>query len=464
MRASTAILISRGTFGAVVAETLRLAGWSTCAPNDAAAREAALLVADAEALSKDIVSVMQSVTRAWPELPTIIVGSNSIGSAVEALRAGATDFLARDLGPDEFHAALTRAHRRHSLDEWHSKRSPATPSENLWGESAAIEQHKGQIARASTSEASVVIVGESGSGKELVARLLHGKSRRARGPFVVVACASVPPMLAESELFGHVKGAFSGAGTAHRGLLAAANGGTLFLDDVGSIPLGLQAKLLRSLQERAVRPVGSNQEIRTDFRLVVSSTIELDELVQSERLRADLYYRLAVLELRLPPLRERGYDVLVLAERFLAVAADRMGKRVTGFTPGAEEMLLLHSWPGNVRELQNAIDYAVAVARYSRLGEDDLPRTVRPRRVSPAWGMEGSDWEAVEARHIEAVLRSVGGNRSRAAEQLGIDRKTLQRKLERFAIDVPSRSGTRRRVTGDEGIDAQVSPKRFNLR
>jgi two-component system response regulator HydG len=211
--------------------------------------------------------------------------------------------------------------------------------------------------------------------------------------------------------------------------------------------------------------VGSNQEVRTDFRLVVSSTIELDELVQRERLRADLYYRLAVLELRLPPLRERGYDVLVLAERFLTVAAERMGKRVTGFTPGAEEILQLHSWPGNVRELQNTIDYAVAVARYSRLGEEDLPRTVRPRRIAPGWAMEGSDWEAVEARHIEAVLRSVGGNRSRAAEQLGIDRKTLQRKLERFAIDVPSRSGTRRRIDEDENVDSdQVSPKRFNLR
>src|ERR1043165_9121474 len=191
MRASTAILISRGTFGAVVGETLRLAGWSACAPNDAAAREAALVLVDPEALTKDIITVMQSVTRAWPDLPTIILGSNSVGSAVEALRAGAEDFLSRDLGADDFHAALTRAHPRPPLDEWHTKRRPATPIENLWGESAAIEQLKGQIARASSSEASVVIVGESGSGKELVARLLHGKGRRSRGPFVVVACASI---------------------------------------------------------------------------------------------------------------------------------------------------------------------------------------------------------------------------------------------------------------------------------
>jgi transcriptional regulator with PAS, ATPase and Fis domain len=306
-------------------------------------------------------------------------------------------------------------------------------------------------------------VGEGGTGKELVARLIHAGSARARGPFVVVACASIPPSLAESELFGHVKGAFSGAGVARRGLLAAANGGTLFLDDVGSIPMALQAKLLRSFQERAVRPVGSNLEITTDFRLVVSSTVELDELVRQQRLRADLYYRLAVLELRLPPLRERGYDTLVLAERFLAMATERMGKRITGFTPGAEEALLLHAWPGNVRELQNAIDYAVAVARYTRVGEDDLPRSLRPRRMPATWTAPDSDWEAVEARHIEAVLRSVAGNRSRAAEQLGIDRKTLQRKLERFAIDVPSRSGTRRRISVDQAGD-QPSPKRFNFR
>jgi DNA-binding NtrC family response regulator len=465
MRVSTAILISRGAFGAVVADTLRSAGWTTCAPTDAIARDAALVVVDPEALGKDVQAVLKSPSRVRPDLPTIIVGGNSVGAAVDALRAGAADFVPRDLAPDDYHSALSRVHRRHSLDAWRSRRTSAAPAESLWGESAAIEQLKGQIDRASSSEASVVVVGECGTGKELVARLLHGNGRRARGPFVVVACASVHPLLAESELFGHVKGAFSGAGTAHRGLLAAANGGTLFLDDVGSIPLGLQAKLLRSFQERAVRPVGSNQEIRTDFRLVVSSTIELDELVQSERMRADLYYRLAVLELRLPPLRDRGYDVLVLAERFLTVAAERMGKRVTGFTPGAEEILLLHSWPGNVRELQNAIDYSVAVARYSQIGEDDLPRTVRPRRMSPNWAMDGSDWEAVEARHIEAVLRAVGGNRSRAAEQLGIDRKTLQRKLERFAIDVPSRSGTRRRVTPEEAAELdQVSPKRFNLR
>lgn len=468
MRAATAILVSRGSLEASVAETLRRAGWNICAPNDPEARDAVVIVIDPEALEKDLATLLKGTARAWPDLPAIVVGTNSLGSAIDALRCGAADFVARDLGPEAYHSALTRAHRNHSIEEWRSKRSPTTPLEGLWGESAAIEQLRGHITRASTSDASVVIVGESGTGKELVARLLHGRSRRARGPFVVVACASVPAMLAESELFGHVKGAFSGAGSAHRGLLAAANGGTLFLDDVGSIPTDLQAKLLRSFQERSVRPVGSNQEVRTDFRLVVSSTVELDQLVRDQRLRADLYYRLAVLELRLPPLRERGYDVLVLAERFLSRTAERVGKRITGFTPKAEETLLLHSWPGNVRELQNAIDYAVAVARYSRIGEDDLPRAVRPQRMPAGWTAPESDWEAVEARHIEAVLRSVAGNRSRAAERLGIDRKTLQRKLERFAIDVPSRSGTRRRLeVDDSGVNldsGQPSPKRFNLR
>jgi transcriptional regulator with PAS, ATPase and Fis domain len=255
-----------------------------------------------------------------------------------------------------------------------------------------------------------------------------------------VSCSTIPASLAESELFGHVKGAFSGALVAHPGLVRAAHGGTLFLDDVGSLSLDLQAKLLRVLQQKSVRPVGGTQEIPADFRLLTSTSVPLQELVQRGQFREDLYYRLAVVEVTVPALREREHDALLLAEIFLQEASQRLGKTVRTLSTAAARALLSYRWPGNVRELKNVIEYAVTVAAFDHLSESDLPEVVQARRSSPDLRADDPRWSAVERQHIEAVLRSVEGNRARAARLLGIDRRTLHRKLDRLAIDVPPRS------------------------
>jgi two-component system response regulator HydG len=407
------------------------------------AAEAVAVIADPDAFNCSVEALCQEVLRDHPGLPVIVIGDWHMGSALEALRAGASDYVDREAVATDLGAALERA--RFGVAVRSRRREHPLPSHEgeLSGESVAISRLREEVARAAASDVTVILVGESGTGKELVARLLHSDGPRARARFVAVDCASIPIQLAESELFGYVKGAFSGAQSAHPGLMRSANGGTLFLDDVGALTPELQAKLLRSLQQRSVRAVGSDEEVPTDFRLVVSSVVPAEELVRTGRLRSDLYYRLAVLEIRLPPLRERELDLLALAEAFYKAAARRSGKEIVGVTPAFEEALMRYSWPGNVRELRNAIDYAVAVARFDHLGAEDLPRAVRPSEA-PASAPREPDgkWEAAERVHIEDVLHRTGGNRSLAAELLGIDRKTLQRKVERFEITIPPRSGS----------------------
>ena len=438
--------------GGALAQVLRRAGWSGVVegPENPARDSVSAVLVDAEALGETIEGACSRATLDWPNVPIVIVGAPSIDSAVKAMRAGAADFLDRASPPEEFAAALDRIRLERAIEGWRTNTlSEPHRYPELWGDSAAMTELRDRVDQAAHSDATVVVSGETGAGKELVARLLHGSGARRKGPLVIVGCSSIPAALAESELFGHVKGAFSGASYSHRGLIPAAHGGTLFLDDVGALSLDMQAKLLRVLQERAVRPVGSNDEVATDFRLIVSSALRLPELVQRRQFREDLYYRLAVLDIPVPALRERNIDVLIIAERLLETAATRIGKRIVGLTKAAAEVLLRHSWPGNVRELRNALDYAVAVARYDHIGDDDLPESVHPaKKPAKAEESPASLWEDAERRHIEVVLRSVRGNRSQAALLLGIDRKTLHRKLERFGIDIPARF--RQRPRADE--------------
>lgn len=467
-------LISRGIYAAALAQTLRRAGWACLiqeSPEGSSFSGVAAIVLDPEALGQPASVAGASTRSLWGDVPLLVVGDLRLDSAVQALRAGASDYLGRDQGPEEFAAALERALIEGSIRHFASQEKPRDPTRfpELWGDSPAMERLRDRIEQAAASDATAVVLGETGTGKELVARLLHESGPRCRGPFIVVSCSSIPPTLAESELFGHVKGAFSGASHTHRGLIPAAHGGTLFLDDIGALTLDTQAKLLRALQERSVRAVGANEEVSTDFRLVVSSTVRLDTLVRERQFREDLYYRLAVLEIPIPPLRERELDVLALARRFLEISAAQCGKHVVGLTPSVAEALVRHPWPGNVRELKNSIDYAVAVARYDHLGVEDLPETARPPKDKPTVLRDPeTQWATAERRHIEAVLRSVNGNRSRAAVLLGIDRKTLHRKLDRFQIDIParSRSGTRARFVEPvpASDDAQPRRYRFNFR
>src|SRR5213592_847887 len=294
-------------------------------------------------------------------------------------------------------------------------------------------------------EIDALVTGESGTGKELVARALHRRSRRSAGPFVALNCAALPEGLLESELFGHARGAFTHAHNARAGLFQQAHGGTLFLDEIADLPPSLQSRLLRVLQERSVRPVGADHEVPVDVLIVAATNRDLEAAVEEGRLREDLYFRLNVIRVELPPLRVRGRDILLLAQRFVDHYARQMTKPVCGLSPAVAERLLAYAWPGNVRELQNCMERAVALAAGERVGVHDLPEGVRDYRRTHVV-VAGDDpeelvsLEEVERRYILRVMEAVGGHRTRAAQVLGLDRKTLYRKLDRYARDRPARS------------------------
>ncbi|AKU96681.1 Response regulator of zinc sigma-54-dependent two-component system [Labilithrix luteola] len=309
------------------------------------------------------------------------------------------------------------------------------PFGDLLGESPTMHRLRAMLARVAATDSTVLVVGESGTGKELVARALHEEGTRRSGPFVAINCAAVPEGLLESELFGHAKGAFTDAKTARAGLFVQASGGTLFLDEVGELPLAFQAKLLRALQERTVRPVGERKEIPFDVRLVAATNRNLQADVAEGRFREDLYFRINVVEVPLPPLRERDHDVLVLATHFLGTFAAKVSKPLRGLTPEAAEWLSAYAWPGNVRELRNTIERAVALAALEQLTTEDLPAKLA-RKVAAPLPMGGLTelvtLDEMMERYILHVLHASGGSRNVAAKILGVDRTTLWRKLERL--------------------------------
>jgi two-component system response regulator HydG len=294
------------------------------------------------------------------------------------------------------------------------------------------------IDRIADTDATALITGETGTGKELAARAIHARSRRKAAPLVTVNCAAVPTHLLESELFGHVRGAFTDARSDRKGLFAQADQGTLFLDEIGEMPLDMQAKLLRALESRAVRPVGGQHEIPFDVRLVTATHRDLVASIEEGTFREDLYYRINVIELTMPPLRARGTDVLLLAQTFLEHFARQHDKPVRRISPPVAERLLAYAWPGNVRELRNCIERAVALARFEEVIVEDLPAHVREYRAAHVLLAVNDPSELVplaqvEQRYIERVLEAVGGNKRQAAQILGLDRATLYRKMERWS-------------------------------
>ncbi|MBI3770279.1 MAG: sigma-54-dependent Fis family transcriptional regulator [Deltaproteobacteria bacterium] len=377
-----------------------------------------------------------------PELPVIVITAfGNLETAIGAIRAGAYDFITKPVEMDALIVAVDRAVGHHRLRlEVTRLRSAVEASRRfaeLLGDSPAMQRVYELLERIVDADAPVLITGESGTGKEVVARALHQRGRRADGPFVAINCAAVPESLLESELFGHARGAFTDARHARTGLFLRAHGGTLFLDEIGDLSLALQPKLLRAIQERTVRPLGAAEEIPFDARLVTATNRDLESAVAEQRFRQDLYFRVNVLRLELPPLRARGSDVLLLAQEFVNRCAARVDKHVTGISPTAAERLLAYAWPGNVRELQNCIERAVALTRYVEVGVEDLPDAIREYR--PEQLVIGSDdpsqlppMEEVERRYIRRVMEAVGGNKTLAAQVLGFDRRTLYRKLERF--------------------------------
>ena len=368
-----------------------------------------------------------------PEIPVVMItGYASVDSAMEAIGAGAYDYLAKPPALDALGAVLRRAiEKRRAAPLEPAAEPPVVTFENIVGKSPRMLEIFKTVARVAAGRASVLILGESGTGKELVARALHRHSPRAERRFVPVNVSAIPEGLLESELFGHVRGAFTGATTARRGLFEEANGGTLFLDEIGDLSLPLQAKLLRAIQEQRVKPVGGNDEIAVDVRLVVATHQDLERMVRAERFREDLYYRLNVVTIALPPLRERVEDIPILLEHFLRKAAQEAGQPAAHFSSEAERTLLAYSWPGNIRELANVVERAVAISDHGVIPPDALPPQVLGGATTSIPAMNSATEfvtldESID-RYVRQVLEHAGGNRSRAAKILGISRRTLHR-------------------------------------
>jgi DNA-binding NtrC family response regulator len=386
------------------------------------------------------------ITETVPHVPVVLVTAfGSIDSAVDAMRAGAYDFLTKPFDVDAVAMVLRRAVEHRALRcEVDALRRVVDTSQRyggLLGTSQAMRDIYGVIDRIADNDAPVLITGESGTGKEMVAREIHSRGRQAKGRLLAVNCAAMPEALLETELFGHVRGAFTDARNPREGLLIAANGGTLLLDEIGDMPLGLQPKLLRALQERVVRPVGATEEVPFEARIIAATNRDLESAIEAGRFREDLYYRINVIQLELPPLRARGGDALALAQNFLGEAAVRNGKPVPGLTPEAAERLLAYDWPGNVRELRNCMERVVALMRGERVGVEDLPPKVRDYRsghvlIAGDHPHELQPLEEVERRYILRVVEACKGNKSQAARVLGIGRKTLYRRLVSFGVSV----------------------------
>lgn len=380
----------------------------------------------------------------WPDLPVVVITAfGSLETAIAGIRVGAYDFLTKPFEIDVLKLTLDRAINHRSLKRELTRLRRAVQEsqrfEEMLGASTSMKKVYDLLDRVAESEASVLIMGESGTGKELVARALHKRSRRGKGPFVAINCAAMPETLLESELFGHVKGAFTDAKNAHQGLFVQANGGTLFLDEIGEVPLSLQPKLLRALQERVVRPVGGSTEVSVDVRIFAATNRDLETAVDERRFREDLFYRINVIQVGLPALRARGNDILLLAQHFLEHFAALARKDVVGMSTAVAEKLLAYSWPGNVRELQNCVERAVALTSYSQITVEDLPEKIRNYQTSHVIiasndPSELVSMEEVEKRYIVRVLDAVGGNKTLATQILGFDRTTLYRKLERYGI------------------------------
>ncbi|MFO0576378.1 MAG: sigma-54 dependent transcriptional regulator [Polyangia bacterium] len=389
--------------------------------------------------------VCSRVHEILPDVPVLVITAfGNLESAVASIRAGAYDFVTKPFAIDTLAIALQRAVQHRSLSDEVKRLRRAVAAvlsfEEMLGISPAMRKVYDLIERVAETDVSVLVTGESGTGKELTARAIHRRSARRGGPFVALNCSAVPEFLLESELFGHVKGAFTDAHTARKGLFQQAHGGTLFLDEIGDLPLGLQPKLLRALQERRVRPVGGDSEIAVDVRVVAATNHDLESAVEEHRFREDLYFRINVVQLNLPPLRSRGGDVLLLAQHFLLRAALRSNKQVVGLAPKAAERLLAYSWPGNVRELQNCIDRAVALTPFDQIGVDALPAKVQnsDRREVLVASLDPTELvslEEIERRYILHVLDALKGNKALAAQVLAIDRRTLYRKLDRHEAE-----------------------------
>ena len=423
-----------------------------------AARDYDVLLCDVRMPKKQGLTVLREALAAHPGLTVVVMSAyGSQDQALEAVAGGAFDYVQKPFKPEEIVFVLRKAEERERLLRQNRRLNEArlvnATEGHILGGSATLQAVLRQVARLAPVDTTVLVSGESGTGKELIARELHAKSRRSAMPFVAVNCGAFPAGLIESELFGHAKGAFTDARTAKRGLFAEADGGTLFLDEVGELPLAAQVKLLRVLQEGEIRPVGENRVEKVNVRVVAATLRDLGRLVAKGEFREDLYYRLNVVNLRVPPLRERREDVPLLARTFIARFNRHLNREapIQGLSSEAESLLSAYSWPGNVRELENAMERAVLLADGPWILPDNLPDRLwatpalevsgAPARVGGRQLQDGGDLSLkraireLEESYIRAALRRTKGNRTRAAELLDISHRALLYKIKEFGID-----------------------------
>jgi two-component system response regulator HydG len=392
----------------------------------------------------------------WPDTPAVVMTAfGSVSTAVEAMKLGAEDYISKPFQLDELlivvKKALDRRNLQREVEHLRHVVQGLYDFSNIIGRSKPMQDLFEVIKRISQRrDASVLIMGSTGTGKELVARAIHHNSDRRDGPFIPINCSAIPETLMESELFGHQKGSFTGAHESRPGLIEEADGGTIFLDEINSISLNMQVKLLRVLQERNVRRVGGRQPTSIDVRFISATNADLEDMVRANTFRQDLFYRLNVVPVRIPDLKDRREDIPLLVQHFLQSFAARAGEGVRRFSPDAMRVLMTHNWPGNVRELENAVEYALTMGASDTLGVDDLPDKVTnpDRDIVEESALDGVTLSEVERRYILRVLKKMSGHQIKTAQVLGIDRRTLYRRLRQYGVET-----ARSRGNGDDDFD-----------
>lgn len=405
--------------------------------------EAALI--DLRMPEMDGLELLKKLRALNPEIQVVVLTAHgSVESAVEAMRAGAFHYVNKPVDLEELLLTLKSATERHHLlvenRELRAVLADALTDPDLVAESPPMKEVLSTVARVAGTPSTVLILGESGSGKEMVARALHRASGRDADKFIAVNVAALPETLLASELFGYEKGAFTGAVKKRLGRFELADGGTLFLDEIGDLPSSMQVKLLRALEQKKIERLGGEQSIKLDVRLVSATHVDLEERIATGAFREDLYYRLNVITITIPPLRERKEDILPLVEHFLKKQEKRLGKKIDGLTPAARDLLFYYSWPGNVRELENVIERASVLCRRQAIDVDDLPRLVRDERQASGAAAEAppsSTLRDLETRHIRQVLEQTGWNFKQASLILGIHRNTLRLKIKEYGLENP---------------------------
>ena len=416
-------------------------------------KAASLVLLDLQLPDVQGLEILDQIKTEWPEMPVIVLTAHdTLNNAIESIKRGAYHFVSKPYAPEELLSLVEKALEKQSLiRETQKLRARTVELEkrlelvetraNPVFQSKSMQEIEELINSMAPSEANVLITGESGVGKEVIANLIHHRSRRSERPMVKLNCAAFPQAMIEGELFGYVKGAFTGAMNDFPGMIAEAHGSTLFLDEISDMPPDLQTRFLRVLQEREFRPLGSTRTLKADFRVIAATNRPIPKALAENRLRSDLYYRINTFQIDIPPLRERKQDIPPLVAFFVKQFATQLGKSEPEIAPEAFQKLLDYSWPGNVRELQNAIEYAVVLSRQNMIGTKELPRELQlPAALQhiggtvPTQGVQSLD--DMERVTILQALAQCHGNKKKAAEMLGIQRPTLYNKLKRYAIDL----------------------------